>query len=180
MIREASRAFGSSTIVVSIEAICLPNGRYEAYVDYGRQGTGLDPLEWAVQAVELGAGELMVTSINNEGTGKGFDLELVRSIANAVPVPVIAGGGAGKVSDVYDVIVQSNADAVALASILHYDFIKHFQATDEDYSSEGNIEFLRRGAAFSKINAATLPEIKTHLAERDVDCRQIAQEQAYE
>jgi cyclase len=172
LIREAARAFGSSTIVVSIEAIRNPDGTYEAYVDYGRQKTGVDALEWAVRAAELGAGELMVTSINNEGTGKGFDLELTRRISEAVPIPVIAGGGAGKVSDVYDVIAQGKADAVCLASILHYNFIKHASAADADYSQEGNVEFLRRGGAgFSKIQDATLSEIKAYLAEHGVECR---------
>ncbi len=93
LIRDASRTFGSSTIVVSIEAIKHSNGRYEAYADYGREKTGMDAYEWALRAVELGAGELMVTSINQEGTGEGFDLELTEKIADAVPVPVIGGGG---------------------------------------------------------------------------------------
>ena len=163
LIREASRSFGSSTIVVSIEAIRGPNGSYEAYVDYGRQSTGVDAFEWALRAVELGAGELMVTSINKEGTGQGFDLELIRRIAEAVPIPVIAAGGAGRIDDVYDVIEEGRADAVCLASILHYAFVEKFRATDEDYSQEGNIEFLRRGGGFSKIQGATIPEIKALL-----------------
>jgi cyclase len=177
LVREAARAFGSSTIVVSIEAIRNADGTYEAYVDYGRQRTGVDALEWAVRAAELGAGELMVTSINNEGTGKGFDLELTRQIAEAVSIPVIAGGGAGKVSDVLDVVAQGRADAVCLASILHYNYIKHANATDADYSQEGNVEFLRRGGSgFSKIQDATLAEIKAYLVEHGVECRWQLQE----
>ncbi len=176
LVREATRAFGSSTIVVSIEAIRNPDGTYEAYVDYGRQRTGVDVFEWAVHAAELGAGELMVTSINNEGTGNGFDLELTRRIAEAVPIPVIAGGGAGKVGDVHDVITQGKADAVCLASILHYNYIKHARADDADYSQEGNIEFLRRGTGFSRIQDVTLGEIKAYLVEHDVECRWQPQE----
>ncbi len=178
-IREASRAFGSSTIVLSIEAIRQPNGSYEAYVDYGRQSTGVDAIEWAARAVELGAGELMVTSINNEGAGKGFDVELTRKIAEAVPIPVIAGGGAGKISDVYDVITQGQANAVCLASILHYNYIKQHRAIDEDYSHEGNIEFLRKGVGFSKIRDATLQEVKEYLLRRGVDCRLLSMEQTH-
>lgn len=106
LIREVSRAFGSSTIVVSIEAIRKAEGTYEAYVDYGRQSTGVDAIEWAKRVVELGAGELLVTSIDREGMGNGFDLELIRRIAEAVPIPVIASGGAGKVEDIYDVVTQ--------------------------------------------------------------------------
>lgn len=148
LVRQAAHAFGSSTIVISIEAMRLPNGKYEAYVDYGRQATGVDAFEWAHHAVELGAGELVVTSINNEGTGKGFDLELTRKIAESVPVPVIAGGGAGQVSDVDDVVGQGKADAVCLASLLHYRAIKALSALDDNYAREGNTEFLRRGAVF--------------------------------
>jgi imidazole glycerol-phosphate synthase subunit HisF len=171
LIHEASRTFGSSTIVVSIEAIRKSNGTYEAYVNYGRERTDIDVFEWAVRAVELGAGELMVTSINKEGTGEGFDLELTRRIAESVSVPVIAGGGAGKVNDVYDILIQGKAEAVALASILHYNFIKCNSATDEDYTQEGNVEFLKRGKTFSKIQDTTLDEIKLYLSELGVDCR---------
>jgi cyclase len=171
LIREASRAFGSSTIVVSIEAIRRSDGTYEAYIDYGRQSTGLDALKWATRAAELGAGELAVTSIDNEGTGKGFDLELTRRIAEAVPIPVIACGGAGKVSHVYEVITEGQADAVGIASLLHYHAIKDFDFNDQDNSGEGNIEFLRKGGAVSKPQGASLPEIKTHLREHGVDSR---------
>lgn len=171
LIHKASRTFGSSTIVVSIEAIRKPDGSYEAYANYGRDRTDIDVFEWAVRAVELGAGELMVTSINKEGTGEGFDLELTRRIAEAVPVPVIAGGGAGKVNDVYNGLTQGKAEAVALASILHYNFIRDNNAAGEGYSREGNIEFLKRGKTFSKIQDATLDEIKAYLSEHGVDCR---------
>ena len=170
LIREASRAFGSSTIVVSIEAIKRPDGKYEAYIDYGRQSTGMDAVEWAVRAAELGAGELAVTSIGNEGTGKGFDLELTRQIAELVPIPVIACGGAGRLSHVYDVIADGKADAVGLASILHYNSIKCFEFGRDTYS-EGNIEFLRKGGMLSRIQDASLPEIKSYLKERGLDCR---------
>jgi imidazole glycerol-phosphate synthase subunit HisF len=93
LISEAAQAFGSSTIVVSIEAMRQNGGGYEAFVDFGRQSTGVDAVQWAERAVELGAGELLVTSINQEGTGKGYDLDLTRKIAESVSVPVIALGG---------------------------------------------------------------------------------------
>jgi len=171
LIHEASRAFGSSTIVVSIEAIRKSDGTYEAYVNYGRDRTDIDVFEWAIRAVELGAGELMVTSINKEGTGEGFDLELTRRIAESVSVPVIAGGGAGRIDNIYDVITKGKAEAVALASILHYNFIRDNAAKDEDYSQEGNVEFLKRGKTFSKIQDTALDEIKSHLSKHGLDCR---------
>jgi cyclase len=158
LIREASRAYGSSTIVVSIEAIKRQTGSYESYIDYGRQKTGVDAFEWAIKAVELGAGELVVTSIDNEGTGEGFDLELTRRISELVPIPVIASGGAGNVSHI----------------ILHYNCIKQREYGEDDFTREGNVEFLqgRRGnKGFSKIQDATLQEIKANLAEHGIECR---------
>lgn len=174
LIRESSRVFGSSTIVVSIEAIKRTDGTYEAYVDYGRELTGVDAFEWAIRAVELGAGELVVTSIDREGMGEGFDIELTKRIAESTSVPVIASGGAGQVNHIYDVITQGKADAVSIASILHYNFIMHHQYHDEDFSEEGNIEFLqgrRDGKAFSKTQDVALPEIKKYLVQNGIECR---------
>jgi cyclase len=174
LIREASRAFGSSTIVISIEAIKKPDGTYEAYIDYGRQRTGVDAFEWAKRATELGAGELVVTSIDQDGTGKGFDLELTRKIAEAVPIPVIASGGAGTVSHIYEVITQGKADAVSIASILHYQHIQEARYEEGDFAMEGNVEFLqgrRGGRGFSKIQRVKLPAIKEYLTQHGVSCR---------
>jgi cyclase len=174
LIEEASRAFGSSTVVVSIEAIRKDNGTYEAYADYGRQSTGVDAFEWALRAAELGAGELVVTSIDNEGTGRGFDLELTRRISKSVPIPVIASGGAGDVSHIYEVIVQGKADAVSVASILHYNAINYLEYDEDEFSSEGNVEFLqgKRGVkGFSKIQEVTLPQIKENILKNGIECR---------
>jgi cyclase len=171
LVHEASRTFGSSTIMVSIEAIRHADGRYEAYAEYGRQGTGRDVFEWARQAVELGAGELMVTSINNDGTGRGFDLELTRKVALSVNVPVIAGGGAGCPQHVLAVVRQGKADAVALASLPHYHYVASHPATAaNDYSQEGNTSFLTRGAR-SGIKGVSIPEIKALFVSSGVDCR---------
>ena len=171
LVQEASRAFGSSTIVLSIEAIRRADGSYEAYVDYGRQSTGIDAFEWAKRAVDLGAGELLLTSIDREGTGKGFDLELIRKVAEAVPVPVIAAGGAGNVFHVREGIVEGHADAVCLASVLHYRYFKQNEYNDRDFDSEGNIEYLRRKGGFRNINGATMPEIKKNLLAHGILCR---------
>jgi len=170
LIREASRRFGSSTIMVSIEAIRKADGGYEAYTDNGRERTGIDALEWAIRAAELGAGELIVTSIDREGTGKGFDLNLTHTIAESVPIPVIACGGAGQVSDIYDVVEKAQADAVCVASILHYNFLRTYQP-EADFSEEGNIEFLKSRRGFSKVKDATLPEIREYLIAHQIPCR---------
>ena len=171
LIREASRMFGSSTIVVSIEAIRHADGSYEAFTDCGRESTGVDALQWAMRAAELGAGELAVTSINREGTGKGFDLELTRRISESVSIPVIACGGAGCAADVGEVVLEGKADAVSVASCLHYDFIQSHEMIDDDFSAEGNTEFLRRGTSSSKISPSSLAAIKEHLSESGIACR---------
>lgn len=175
LIREASRRFGSSTILVSIEAFKNEDGSYEAFTDNGRDGTGVDALEWAVQAAELGAGELLVTSINQEGTGKGFDHELTRQIAQSVPIPVIAGGGAGTVGHVLDVIQKGKADAVCLASILHYNSLKN-GIIEHDRSGEGNFEFLKGRFGASKVGEASMAEIKEHLSSNGIQCRPVTGE----
>jgi cyclase len=169
-IREAARKFGSSTIVISIEAIKQPDGTYLAYTDNGREYTGVDVLAWAHQVEELGAGEIMITSIDREGTGSGYDVGLTRMIADAVSIPVIACGGAGKAEHLVNVIREGDADAVAVASMLHYDFIKHNEVK-RDAGGEGNTEFLKSGKSFSRIQPDNLRSIKTRLSAEGIECR---------
>lgn len=181
LVREASKKFGASTIVVSIEAKSRPDGAYECYTDNGREKTGVNALEWAIRAAELGAGELMVTSIDREGTGRGFDLELTRSIAEAVSIPVIACGGAGNIEHVHDVTVRGKVEAVGVASLLHYEYLRHYQRSDKDVYAEGNVDFLMGRADESavrntisstiQIQPATIREIKEHLIRHHIDCR---------
>ena len=119
LLAEASRTFGAQCVVLSIEAKRRPQGGWEAYTDNGRERTGLDVVEWAKRAVDLGAGEVLLTSVDREGTKKGFDLELVRALGPVLPVPVIACGGAGTIDHVAEAL-GGGADAVAVASLLHY------------------------------------------------------------
>ena len=170
LVREAARRFGSSTIVISIEAKRRPDGSYEAYTSNGRERSGLDVLDWAVRATELGAGEILLTSVDQEGTGAGFDLELTRAVAESVPIPVIASGGAGSVDHVAEAILTAHADAVAVASLLHYHYVQT-QPIQGDYSEEGNIHHLLLGGGFTRVQDVSLPEMKVQLAERGVDCR---------
>jgi len=120
-IKKAARMFGSQCIVGSVQAKRQGGGRWEALVDNGREQTGLDAVAWAKHLVELGAGELLITSVDQEGTKKGYDIELVKRIVDQVSVPVIACGGAGSSEDVYECCRQTGCDAVSFASILHYD-----------------------------------------------------------
>ncbi len=170
LIREAALSFGSSTVVVSIEAIRKPDGTYEAFTDSGRQSTGVDAVQWAVQAADLGAGEILLTSIDREGTGKGYDLELTKNIAEAVSIPVIAAGGAGKVTHIVDVVKLGKADAVCVASMLHYCVIRSQQAAG-GFSDEGNTEFLKSQKSISILEATTLAQIKRQLTAQSISCR---------
>ena len=120
LISEIATVFGSQCMVLSIEAKRQAPGRWEAYTENGRERSGLDVIEWAQRGAALGAGELLVTSVDMEGTRKGFDCELVRAVSEAVTIPVIASGGMGKVEHLVDVVQQGHADAVAMADILHY------------------------------------------------------------
>lgn len=120
LVTEIARRFGSQCMVLSVEAKQVGHERWEVYTDNGRERTGLDVVEWVKRGVALGAGEVLLTSVDREGTRKGFDISLVRAVAAEVSVPVIASGGMGKSEDLVEVVQEGNADAVAMADILHY------------------------------------------------------------
>lgn len=120
LIADIARRFGSQCMVLSIEAKQIGLDRWEVYTDNGRERTGLDVIDWAERAVEMGAGEILLTSVDQEGTRKGFDCALVRAVTQRVAVPVIASGGMGKPEDLIEVVQVGGADAVAMADILHY------------------------------------------------------------
>lgn len=121
LIREVAETFGSQCMVVSIQAKRRPGGGWEAYTDGGREHSGLDALDWAKRVQEMGAGEILLTSVDQEGTQKGFDLDLTRAVAQAVTIPVIASGGMGTLDHLDRVVGEGKADAVAIAHVLHYD-----------------------------------------------------------
>lgn len=170
LIRRAAEAFGSSTIVVSLQARRIGD-KYECLVDYGRERTGVDPLSWAKRAAELGAGELLVTSVDRDGTGKGFDLQLIEEIATAVSIPVIAAGGAGQVEHVVSAVVDGKADAVCLGALLHYEAIHSGQISKTGADNEGNTEFLASGRGFGAIAGARIGDLKRALQARGIECR---------
>lgn len=169
-IRQASLAFGSSTIVIAIEAIRENGGGYLVYTDNGREYTGIDAIAWAEKVAELGAGEIIVTSVDREGTGLGYDAELIRQIATRVSIPVVAHGGAGKADDVADAVV-AGADAVCLSSILHYKTVEMLVKENIIQGEEGNLEFLIRGKSFSKVGRAELADIRKALLDHQIPCR---------
>ena len=119
VIREAAERFGSQCIVVAIDAK-RENGRWGVYTHGGRRPSGRDAVAWAQEAEQLGAGEILLTSMDRDGTQDGYDLELTRTIANAVSIPVIASGGAGSLEHLYEGVTEGMADAVLAASIFHF------------------------------------------------------------
>ncbi|HBE92047.1 MAG TPA: imidazole glycerol phosphate synthase subunit HisF [Gammaproteobacteria bacterium] len=122
-VREATDHFGSQAIVVSIDAKQVesgPNPRWEIFTHGGRKGTGLDALEWARKMAEYGAGEILLTSMDRDGTRDGFDLALTQAVCNSVDIPVIASGGVGNLQHLVDGITEGHADAVLAASIFHF------------------------------------------------------------
>lgn len=121
LIREVAETFGSQCMVVSIQGKRRNDGSYEAYTECGREHSGLDAVEWAARAAELGAGEILLTSVDREGTRKGFDLDLIGRVAAAVSIPVIASGGMGEPRHMIEALARHRADAVAMAHVLHYD-----------------------------------------------------------
>jgi cyclase len=119
-ISDAAERFGSQCIVGSIEAKQMPDGSYECFIENGREPTGLDTLEWALRLEELGAGEILLTSIDREGTRDGYDVDLVAKVTEELSIPVIACGGAGDIDHIEVCIKEGRADAVGIASMLHY------------------------------------------------------------
>ncbi len=120
LVSEASAHYGSQCIVVAIDAKQTAPKRWEVFTHGGRKNTGLDAIEWAREVAKRGAGEILLTSMDRDGTKDGFDLELTAAVSSAVPVPVIASGGVGKLQDLVDGIKIGRADAVLAASIFHY------------------------------------------------------------
>ena len=182
LITEGADHFGSQCIVLSIEARRQSDGRYECLTDGGRERTGKDAVAWAEEATRLGAGEILLTSVDNEGTGRGLDLELTRLVAERVGVPVIASGGAGCAEHVRDAVLIGKADAVCIASILHYGCLEVME--NVAYAEEGNTDFLKKKIPVSSrsahnrrgIQPIRLAELKQSLADWGIEVRRTERE----
>ncbi len=121
LIAEAAERFGSQCVVLAIDANPMgETGRYEVYINGGREPTGMDVVTWAKCGQALGAGEILLTGLNTDGTKQGYDLKMLRSVGDGVGIPVIASGGAGVLEHFYDAIVEGGADAVLAASLFHF------------------------------------------------------------
>lgn len=142
LITEISERFGSQCLVLSIQAQKVGDKKWEAYYDCGREKTGIDVVEWAKKAYELGAGEILLTSVDREGTQKGFDLDLIRAVSMVVPIPVIAAGGMGTENDFSQAVNYGEADAVAAGSVLHYQKLSITEIKQHAIDEEINVRGL--------------------------------------
>ena len=170
IISDSSRMYGKSTIVISIEAIKQSDGSYMAFTDNGRNQTGTEVVAWAKKVEELGAGEILLTSVDKEGTGEGIDYNLISKVCKSVNIPVVAHGGIGKPKDVLKVASELPVSGVAISSILHYQAINFSDKNDED-NEEGNIEFLKSSRSISSINTSRIKDIKKLLKENHIQIR---------
>lgn len=141
LITEAAEKFGSQCVVVAIDAKRRPEGGWNIYKHGGRLDTGIDAVEWAKKVEKLGAGEILLTSMDCDGTKAGYDMELTRAIADAVSIPVIASGGAGTLEHFYEALSEGGADAALAASLFHYKELEISQV--KDYLAERGISVRR-------------------------------------
>lgn len=169
-LENAVKTFGSSTIVVAIEAIRESDGRYLAYTNNGREYTGKEAVSWAKELESIGVGEIIITSVDREGTGKGFEQDLISKISGAVSIPLIAHGGAASEQDVLDTVKNTKVDAVSIASSFHYEVLANNRFQNES-QGEGNTDFLKSGRSNTKIKKFTINGLKEFLGQNGIECR---------
>tara|TARA_B100000579_G_C22727218_1_gene802341 strand:- start:63 stop:917 length:855 start_codon:yes stop_codon:yes gene_type:complete len=171
-IKDAVNKFGSSTISIAIEAIKNEKNKFIAFTDNGRECSNLNVVDWAKHVEDLGAGEIILTSVDNEGTAIGYNLELVNKIADNAKIPIVVHGGAGNKKDVLKIIMQSNCDAVCASSIFHYKaFREIFINKNVNYVTEGNFDFMKSGVINKKIKTINIYELKEFLIDNNISIR---------
>ncbi len=168
IINNAANTFGSSTIVVSIEVLKNQNGEYMVFTDNGREETGIKAIDWALEVCERGAGEIILTSIDKEGTGTGFDIDFINEVSNKIDIQVIAHGGAGTKEDILDVFRQTKASAVALSSIIHYSKLNKVKKKDRK-KLIGNTEFLKNKIKFKNFKNCNVQNLKKFLKQNSIN-----------
>jgi imidazole glycerol-phosphate synthase subunit HisF len=166
LIKESARFFGSSTICITIEAVKIGK-KYFISTSNGRDIVEKNPIDWAKKIEDLGAGEIFLTSVNNEGLMKGFDVDIIKKISNTVKIPVIAHGGAGNFEHIYDVINKTNISAVSLSGILHYEACNYFKFKKKII---GNTFFLEK-QRYQKKRDNLILRLKKFLKKKKINVR---------
>ena len=165
-LKAAPKTFGTSTIVALIESVKIENQYYVSKYN-GRELIKKNPLEWAKDCETSGVGEIFLTSVNNEGLQKGFDIEIIEKITNSVNIPVIAHGGAGSIMDIYKLINQTNVSGVGISSLLHYDAIHKFKKR----TKLGNNKYIKSIQKSEQKTTNILIEIKNFLKKKGINVR---------
>ena len=165
-LKSAPKTFGSSTIVALVETVKIDNHYYVSKSN-GRDLINKNPIEWAKECENNGVGEIFLTCVNNEGLQKGFDLEMIMKITNAVKIPVIAHGGAGSISDIYELIKKTNVSGVGISSFLHYDAIYKFKKK----TKLGNNSYIQSIQNSKQQPINTLKKIKNFLKKKGINVR---------
>ena len=169
LIKEVSRIFGSSTIVIAIEAIKQDENKYLAYTDNGREYSGIDVYEWVKKVEDLGAGEIVITSVDNEGTRKGLDINLIKNLSKLVNIPIVAHGGVGNKSHVLEAFNDGCADAVMISSLFHYHYVFNNEVSPS--TLEGNDQFLKKRNLQNNFDSCDVLDLKKYLINNNIDCR---------
>ncbi len=170
-LEEAITHFGASTICVSIVTKRNLQGQSTCYINNGRDNTRKDALEWVNEINNAGAGEIILTSIDQEGTGLGYDMDLIKQISEITNIPLIVGGGAGNINHIEEGIKGAQVSGVSLASIIHYDAIKNIPELESTQAQESSFTILNEKKSFDKIEPASILEIKNQLIKQGIICR---------
>tara|TARA_Y100000591_G_scaffold165407_1_gene142705 strand:- start:608 stop:1432 length:825 start_codon:yes stop_codon:yes gene_type:complete len=161
IIDDISDEFGSSTLIISMEVFKV-KGDYKCYIDYGREETNIELFSWIEKVENKGAGEILVTSIDRDGTGKGFDVELSEKITKESDMPFIIGGGFGKKEHLKELLTCSSPSGIFISSALHYNYV--LNNLDKNwFNNEGNFEFLKKDEKFEKFENITISELKNYI-----------------
>ncbi len=163
-LKEATEIFGSSTISISIEAVKLEDNEYYCFTESGRNNSGIKVIDWCKRVQDNGAGEIILTMVNKEGTGEGFDLDFLKSVLKISKIPVIAHGGCGKKMDVLNLLDQTNVDGVSISSMFHYFYHQKYK----EYNKLKNVKSINYNNFFEGIS---IVDLKKYLKDNKIDIR---------
>ena len=163
-LKEATEIFGSSTISISIEAVKLEDNEYYCFTESGRNNSGIKVIDWCKRVQDNGAGEIILTMVNKEGTGEGFDLDFLKSVLKISKIPVIAHGGCGKKMDVLNLLDQTNVDGVSISSMFHYFYHQKYK----EYNKLKNVKSINYNNFFEGIS---IVDLKKYLKDNKIEIR---------